>query len=494
VILKAGLTALYMWMQIERALDRSINGLGRRLDRLLSSCDDTGKLRSSHPLSLQLGSRPGQNPRTLRGVYEATPGGSGQLNAMGSDCWCAGTDDGGDEDGGVEEQLQAHLEVYDVGQERGPETPETVNAATMLLLSKPQELAQKMFGIRTTYTLRRGPKTHVQHVGGEQTSGSAHQRGAHNHQLERTSRGINSEGSGCVNTSLRPLMKVHAQAAWTSRPVIPKLCLADMFPALCDTDETESQHILPLHTHEQLVSMRATHAHSDKYALPARRLSTSRPASARLTELARRPASARINHPRVIYAHVAPSEIPYSWSTSMDFHDLERTWARSHARVRSAKTRTGCHTISQGHILLPTDEHKLSWAKGPMQVSLGQVDTTTPLAMKLDFGSLRPALRKPGARNAASDAHKGPVNKLQGQLERESEQASDRKDREGEGGGGDAGRQQQGRKFGMTPALVQPRFQIMKSHVYRVKSCEIATNHAMKLPCCWTRTTIRILR
>ena len=417
-----------MWMQIERALDRSISGLGRRLDRLLSSCDDPGKLRSSHPLPLQLGSRPGQTLRTPRGVYEATPGGSGLLNAMGSDCWCAGTEDGGDEDGGVEEQLQAQLEVYDVGQERGPETPETVSAATMSLLSKPQELAQKMFGIRTTYTLRRGPKTHVQHVDGEQTSGSAHQRGAHNNQLERTSRGMHSEGSGCVNTSLRPLMKVHPQA-WTSGPVIPKLCLANVVPALCDTDEIESQHIQLLHTHEQLVSMRATHAHLDKYARPARRLSTTRPASARLTELARRPASARINHPRVIYAHVAPSEIPYSWSASMDFHDLERTWARSHARVRSAKTHTGCHAISQGHALLPTDEHKLSWAKGEKQVSLGQVDTTTPLIMQLDFGSLRPALHKSGARKAAPDAHKGPVNNLQGQLERESEQASDRKDR-----------------------------------------------------------------
>jgi len=85
---------------------------------------------------------------------------------------------------------------------------------------------------------------------------------------------------------------------------------------------------------------------------------------------------------------------------------------------------------------LPTDEHKLSWAKGEKQVSLGQVDTTTPLTMQLDFGSLRPALHKSGARKAAPDAHKGPVNNLQGQLERESEQASDRKDREGGGGGG----------------------------------------------------------
>ena len=141
-------------------LDSSLRGLGKRLDRLISSMPPP-HLDAWLPAA---GSRPplaaeptppsaAATAAAPRGQGDAsplrrTPSGASTPRRAPSDASAARTSSR-DEDSGDEEELHAKLDVYLIGQQctrkGGSSTP------TRSVLSKSQRLAEQMFGVRTTY-------------------------------------------------------------------------------------------------------------------------------------------------------------------------------------------------------------------------------------------------------------------------------------------------------------------------------------------------------
>ena len=373
--------------QAERALDRSTKFLGRRLDRLISSCDNLTLIADTrsnprppgNPTHGVAGKR--FTPRNTPATDGTETSRSNLLEETSCEAWQevraapnlaltpSRTHSGGvdaDEEGDWEEdQIEATMDVYHIGQ--NPPRRETLanrqSLHTPSYLSKSQQLAEQMFGVRTKYTLRHGGQAPARFTTSHNRQGSE--------QHIRCGDTSSSESSSSIVSEHRPLTEASVQektAAGTSVPAIPKLCL-DSVPFASEPSDTSKPNQQTMRDALNVQTARFVSARS----------SSSRPNSARLTMLARHPASAMIVPPRVYLPAAKPLDSP---TLRLDFRMLEQSMMKisgqpPRLRVQSARTRSGCQSMSRGHADLPLKTDRALWAAGKVQFMLGNKDKLT---------------------------------------------------------------------------------------------------------------------
>jgi len=334
--------------QDARVLDSSLRGLGKRLDRLISSMPPP-HLDAWLPAA---GSRPplaaeptppsaAATAAARRGQGDAsplrrTPSGASTPRRAPSDASAARTSSR-DEDSGDEEELHAKLDVYLIGQQctrkGGSSTP------TRSVLSKSQRLAEQMFGVRTTYkvTSRRDGAKRLPFGDGQGTEPAE--------QPDRFGVGQESTAEPVLRATARREDKEGKSVK------VPTLRLDNVHPESGHADDGNPP----------------PRPHTARFATITRP-GTSRVDTVRLSELASRPVSASWSRPRVY----EPAVQQESGSLRLNFDQLERAWLRQSTKVQSARTRTGCRSMSRGFALLQQPP-----ANSDRSFALGSVDVPT---------------------------------------------------------------------------------------------------------------------